>query len=103
MAREVRLAAAAQIAPGKMQRFDGDGYRLVIANVDGRFHAADDRCTHEEASLATGNLHGCLLKCPLHGSRFDLRDGRVLDDPAEEDLRIYPCRSDGDDVIVELD
>lgn len=101
-ADSVRLAGAANIQPGKMQCFKGDGYRLLVANVDGEFFASDDWCTHEDASLATGNLTGHRVKCPLHGSRFDLRDGKVLDDPAEEDLAIYPCQVDGDDILVTL-
>lgn len=98
---QTRLTGAAEIAPGKMACFKTDGHRLLIANVDGEYFAADDWCTHEDASLATGNLSGHLVKCPLHGSRFDLRNGNVLDDPADEDLQIYACRQDGNDLIVE--
>ena len=39
-----------------------------------------------------GALQGDKVKCPLHGSRFCLRDGQALDDPAEVDLECYPAR-----------
>ena len=64
--------------------------RLLIAQVAGRFYAADERCPHEDASLCKGSLHGTLVRCPLHGSRFDLATGKVQEEPADSDLRIYP-------------
>lgn len=72
------------------------GRRILVANVDGVFYATDDTCTHEDASLSGGSLHGELVKCPLHGSRFSLRTGEPMEDPAEEALRCYSvCVEDG--------
>jgi 3-phenylpropionate/trans-cinnamate dioxygenase ferredoxin subunit len=60
----------------------------------------DDTCTHEEASLSAGVLKGELVKCPLHNSRFNVRTGEVLEEPAEEPLRTYPVREEGGRVLV---
>jgi len=90
----------AEIAPGKMRRVELAGHRILICNVDGRYCATDDTCSHEDASLSTGFLKGDIVKCPLHGSRFNLRTGEVLDDPAEQNLRTYPVRVDGDDILI---
>jgi Ferredoxin subunits of nitrite reductase and ring-hydroxylating dioxygenases len=38
--------------------------------------------------------------CPWHGSVFDVRTGRVVDGPAERDLRTYRVEVKGDEVIV---
>ena len=96
----VKVARRGELAPGKMKRVDLDGRRILLANVDGHYCAADDTCTHEDASLSTGFLKGDIVKCPLHGSRFNLRTGAVLDDPAEQNLRTYPVRVDGDDILI---
>jgi 3-phenylpropionate/trans-cinnamate dioxygenase ferredoxin subunit len=96
----VKVARRGELAPGKMKRVDLDGRRILLANVDGRYCAADDTCTHEDASLSTGFLKGDIVKCPLHGSRFNLRTGEVLDDPAEQNLRTYRVRVDGDDILI---
>jgi nitrite reductase/ring-hydroxylating ferredoxin subunit len=63
---------------------------------------ADEMCTHEDARLCDGNLSGTLVKCPLHGSRFDLITGAVLDDPAEENLVIYPVTIVENNIVIEL-
>ena len=57
---------------------------------------------HEDASLSGGVLRGAMVRCPLHGSRFDLRNGKPMEEPAEEPLTCYRVRVDGDDVLVEL-
>jgi 3-phenylpropionate/trans-cinnamate dioxygenase ferredoxin subunit len=100
---EFRPAArAAEIAPGKMRRVEIAGQRILICNVDGRYCATDDTCTHEDASLSRGFLKGELVKCPLHGSRFNVCTGEVLDDPATEALRTYRVRVENDTIMVEV-
>ena len=98
----VEIGKIGELRPGTMKRIDVAGRRLLVANVDGRVCAADDTCTHEEASLSTGVLRGELVKCPLHGSRFNVCTGRALEEPAQEDLRTYPVRLDGERILVEL-
>ena len=98
----VKVARRGELLPGKMKRFDVNGRRILLANVEGNFYAADDTCTHEDASLSQGFLKGEIVKCPLHGSCFNLCTGEVLDDPAEENLLTYPVRLDGDDILIDL-
>ena len=98
----VEAGKAGELRPGTMKRIDIGGRRLVLANVDGCVYAADDTCTHEDASLSTGSLRGEWIKCPLHGSRFNVRTGEVLEEPAEENLKVYPVRVEGDRILVQL-
>lgn len=90
------------IVPGQMRCFIIDGITVLIANVDGDILATDDMCTHEDASLASGALRGEHVRCPLHGSRFSLRTGRPLEEPAEVPLRCYPTRVENGQVFVAL-
>lgn len=98
----IKAAALGDVMPGKMKCVTVGNRRVLLANAGGRVYAADEMCTHEEASLCLGSLKGELLKCPLHGSRFDLRTGAVLDEPAEMPLRIYEVKVDGQDIYVNL-
>jgi len=88
---------------GKMACVEVGGQRILVANVDGQYYATDDTCTHEEASLSSGSLKDDLVKCPLHGSRFNLRTGEPMEDPAEEPLRCYAVKVENGAVLVELD
>jgi nitrite reductase/ring-hydroxylating ferredoxin subunit len=93
---------AGELAPGAMKRVELRGRRILLANVDGRWCAVDDTCTHEEASLSTGVLKGELVKCPLHGSRFNVCTGKALEEPAEANLRTYPVRLEGGRILIGL-
>jgi 3-phenylpropionate/trans-cinnamate dioxygenase ferredoxin subunit len=102
MSAFVEAAKAGELAPGKMKRVEIGGRRILLANVEGRFYAADDTCTHEEASLSSGFLKGELVKCPLHGSRFNVRTGEALEEPAQENLKTYPVRLQGERILIDF-
>ena len=77
------------------------GRRLIgVYKVEGEFYAIDDICTHEFAVLSEGFVEGEVIECPLHQARFNIRTGKVLEPPADEDLRTYPVKLDGDEVYV---
>jgi 3-phenylpropionate/trans-cinnamate dioxygenase ferredoxin subunit len=98
----IKIGKVDELRPGSMKRVEIDGRRMLLANVNGRFCATDDTCTHEDASLSTGSLRGELVKCPLHGSRFNVCTGEALEEPAEQNLKTYPVRVEGDNILVGL-
>lgn len=84
------------IEPGQGLRCIVHGRAIALFNVDGRFHAIDDRCSHGEASLADGWLDGCEIECPLHQGRFDVTTGKATAAPCVVDVASYPiCIQDG--------
>ena len=96
--RFIKIAKVDELPTGKMRRVTIGERRILLANVGGHFYATDDTCTHEDASLSTGFLKGEWVKCPLHGSRFNVCTGEVVDEPAEVNLRTYAVRVDGNDI-----
>jgi len=72
--------------PGGMVTVTVDWSEVVIANVDGEYHAIQGVCEHAGGPLGAGYLVGCQLTCPLHGAEFCLRTGEVLTPPAYEPL-----------------
>jgi nitrite reductase/ring-hydroxylating ferredoxin subunit len=98
-----RLVSAANLACGKLQRFEIRGVPICVAHVQpGRFLAVADTCTHEDQSLSEGWLSGCELECPRHNAIFNLETGEALSLPATEPLATYPVRVDGEDLLVEV-
>ena len=101
-ATEHRLFPAAELADGAMRRCEVEGRTILVCRVGDEVHAVDDTCTHDDVSLSLGALEGCRLRCPLHGSEFDVRTGRALTEPAEVDLARHAARVDGAEVVVAL-
>ncbi len=96
------VAQLADIPPGRTRRVVVDGHPILIANVEGRLYAVDDTCTHEDSSLALGCLKGELISCTLHGSRFNVRTGEPMEEPAEEPLKTYAVHVEDELIHIEL-
>jgi 3-phenylpropionate/trans-cinnamate dioxygenase ferredoxin subunit len=79
-----------ELPPGSARRLPVDPPVSLFHTEAGELYAIDDTCTHQDASLADGWLDGCLVECPLHSSRFDLRSGAVDGSPARRPVRTHP-------------
>jgi nitrite reductase/ring-hydroxylating ferredoxin subunit len=90
-----------KIPAGSLAVVDVRGTRIAVANVGGRFYAFDDTCTHEECSLAEGDLAGTTVTCMCHGAEFDVRTGEVLAPPAPLPVKTYRTRVEGDSLQIE--
>src|ERR687887_1742195 len=77
----VDIAKVDKIPAGKMKHVEVNGKEIVIANMNGKFYALDDRCGHMNALLSMGNLTGNIATCPFHGAKFDVSSGKKLSEP----------------------
>jgi len=96
----VPVASVADIPEGAMKCVAVDRRRVVIARVEGRFHAFSDICGHRNAPLSRGTLTGHVVECPLHFAQFDIRDGRLVDGPVSAGIPVYEVRVADDTVFV---
>ena len=96
----VPVTRASELSPGAMTWVVIDRERVVVANVDGVFHALRDSCGHQGAPLSTGTLVGYVIECPLHFACFDARTGKLLNGPVSADVPTYHVLVEGDTVYV---
>ena len=94
------VAAIADIPPGAMKCVAIDRERVLVANVEGNFHAISDICGHRNAPLSRGKLEGAIVECPLHFAQFDVRTGKFVDGPLGADVASYETRVDGGTIYV---
>lgn len=97
----VKIAAAGDIAPGTGKVVQAGGKALAVFNVEGKFYAIDNSCTHVGGPLGRGKLAGTVVTCPLHGSRFDVTSGAVVGPPARQPVKTYPVRVEAGNVLVD--
>lgn len=88
----IDVAAAEDFLPGTCRVVETGDIPIVVFNLDGRYYAIENRCTHENAELSDGTLQGDEIICPLHGARFSVVTGVVLGPPAYENLSTFPVR-----------
>jgi len=99
----VRVAAIDEIAAGSALGVTVGDLNLAIYHLDdGRVFCTDNICTHAFALLTDGWMEGTTIECPLHAGQFDVCTGKGLGAPIEEDLKTFPVRIEGGDILVEI-
>ena len=87
-------------APGRARRFEVAGVPVAVVATEGELFALADTCSHDEVSLADGEVDGHTIECWLHGSRFDVRTGKALCLPARKSVHVYDIKVDDDGVYL---
>ena len=78
MSKLVAVGETSQLADGTMQHAPTEKGEVLVARVGDSYYVADNRCPHMSGRLSQGKLEGTVVTCPIHGSQFDLRDGKVV-------------------------
>jgi nitrite reductase/ring-hydroxylating ferredoxin subunit/uncharacterized membrane protein len=81
-----------EIHDDELRRVEKNGMRLLLVKHGGYIHALSEVCSHLGGPLAEGRLEEGSIRCPWHGSRFALGDGRVLDGPATHPQTTFEAR-----------
>jgi 3-phenylpropionate/trans-cinnamate dioxygenase ferredoxin subunit len=96
----VTVAKVGEIPPGGVKVVRIEDQLVAVFQVDGRYYAMDDVCTHDGGPLAEGVLEGSEIECPRHGARFDVRTGAVLCMPATAPVPVHETRVMDDQIQV---
>ena len=91
------LGTTSQIPVGGGVIF-GDSKVVVTQPTAGTFKAFTSVCTHQGcqvASVANGTIN-----CECHGSKFSIKDGSVVHDPATQPLAAKQIKVSGDSITL---
>ncbi|MGA8725711.1 MAG: non-heme iron oxygenase ferredoxin subunit [Acidimicrobiales bacterium] len=99
---KVRLCGRDDLASGEARRFDVAGLRVALVRIGDDFYAIGDRCSHEDYSLAEGEVwpEEREIECAKHGSTFDLCTGQPCSLPATQPVPVYDVVVDDEGVSV---
>jgi nitrite reductase/ring-hydroxylating ferredoxin subunit len=78
------------------------GKDIVIFNMEGKYFAIEDKCTHMGCSLSEGTVKGKSIECPCHGSAFDIKSGKVVKGPAKKDEKTFEVKTEGGQLLVNV-
>ena len=96
-----RVCRAGDVPANGMKEFAVNGTSVLVVHTGTDFVAFQAMCPHEAVPLEQGVHDGCLLTCLEHTWQFDLKTGAPVGD-AEEGLKSYPLKAEGDDLYVAL-
>jgi nitrite reductase/ring-hydroxylating ferredoxin subunit len=99
----VKVASAKALVSGKMIGAKAGDKPILVANVNGKYYAIGDKCTHRGCKLSGGTLkEDGIVQCPCHGSNFDVKTGNVVKGPAKTPEPAYQVKIEKDDILVNI-
>jgi 3-phenylpropionate/trans-cinnamate dioxygenase ferredoxin subunit len=78
MSEFTEVARIEEVKSGTMKVVSVREHEILLTRVGDKYYAADNRCPHRKGDLSRGKLEGTVVTCPLHGSQFDINNGRVV-------------------------
>lgn len=99
----VRVAGKSEIAEGACIGVRVKDKEIAVYHLPGgEFRATDNVCSHEYALLSEGWVENGCIECPLHAAQFDIRTGKAMSAPADEDIAVYEVKLEGEDILIAL-
>ena len=96
------VAKLEELEDGGIKQVIVQGEPVGLYRIGNDVYAISDICSHEQTYLSDGEFEpeDFEVECPLHGSRFDVRDGSVRILPATKPVPAYNVKIEGDLVMV---
>ena len=82
-----------EIAEGTLVRATLGSEPLVLVRTGATILALHDTCAHAGGRLSDGTLGNGCVECPLHGSRFEMKSGKLRRGPSVYSQPSYEVRA----------
>jgi 3-phenylpropionate/trans-cinnamate dioxygenase ferredoxin subunit len=98
----VRIAALADLPASGGTPVQVEGRDLLVCRSAAGTFVVENMCSHQNAKLEGGKVKGPHIFCPLHGVRFDLRDGTPNGTLTKKPIAVFATSVIDDAVFAEL-
>ena len=96
------LCRTDDVEENELKQFTLKGKEILVINRNMKFYCLQARCTHAGAPLVEGEVENGILKCPWHGSRFNIETGEIVNGPAKKQLPVYLSMVKDNSIFVDL-
>ena len=86
-----------------LKRFDYDDKTYCIYHIKDGFFATNGMCTHEDVHLEDRLVIDNQIECPMHQGIFDIKTGKVIQEPPCDDLKTYEVKIEDNKIYIKLD
>lgn len=116
--QKVPVAREQEVPPGASRLLNVDGKEVALFNVEGRYYAIGNKCSHRSGPLVRGRVETVpvappevgpglpagqatvvAVRCPVHGWLFDLSTGACLTRPSAS-IPTYPVTCEDGQVCL---
>jgi 3-phenylpropionate/trans-cinnamate dioxygenase ferredoxin subunit/naphthalene 1,2-dioxygenase system ferredoxin subunit len=79
-----------------------DGKEILLVKMGTNFTAIGNKCTHMGCKLSSGKMDGETIRCPCHGSMFNVRTGQVVGGPATRPESTYTVTVENGELLIDI-
>jgi 3-phenylpropionate/trans-cinnamate dioxygenase ferredoxin subunit/naphthalene 1,2-dioxygenase system ferredoxin subunit len=79
-----------------------DGKQILLVKMGTHFTAIGNKCTHMGCKLSSGKMDGETIRCPCHGSMFNVRSGQVVRGPATRPEPTYTVTIENGELFIDI-
>jgi len=98
----VKVFSTKVVAPEEMKGVEAGGKKILIVNLKGEYYAIGNVCTHMGCTLSDGKLSGENIKCPCHGSTYNVKTGSIVTGPAKRPETTFQVKVEEGQVLVSV-
>lgn len=96
-----KVLSLAEIPQGTMKQVTIDDLDIALYHTEDGLFATSDVCTHASAFLTDGKLVGCVVECPKHGGKFDVKSGQPKAFPCVIPVETFAVEVRGEEIWLE--
>ena len=115
MGNSIEVLKTTDLESGHMKAVMIKEQDILIANVGNVYYTVSNICPHRAGKLSDGKLDGTIVECPVHRSRFNIANGKVIRRlnggfagkllglfKVISNIKTYKTEVEGDSIKVEL-
>lgn len=96
------VAQLADVPENGTLKVSAGGENLLLARSAMGVFAMENRCSHAQQELAGGKVRKVFIFCPMHGVRFDMRNGCPSGQLTDKPIKVWHAEVDGTDICVDF-
>lgn len=98
----VVVAKSEELEEGKQLEVKANGKKILLYRGEGDVYAISGICTHMGRPIAGGRIKNCIISCPWHAGKYDLKTGKPVELPAFKSIPIYAAEETDGEIRIHL-
>lgn len=97
------VAKSEELLEGKQLEAKANGKKILLYREGGVAYAVSGVCTHMGRPIAGGRIRNCVIACPWHAGKFDIKTGKPLELPAYKPLPVFAVTEADGEIAIQLE
>lgn len=98
----IRIASADELPEAGGKPFEAGGRSLLVCKSAAGLFVIENRCSHQLAKLEGGKVKGPHIFCPLHGVRFDMRNGAPSGTLTDKPIAVFASETRNGELFADV-